>query len=92
MRRIQLMVEYFNTSNKLIGKRTLANAYLQRTIAIDHYGSWKDHNAAMAAPKKRTKMDIWHPKQQSVIIAMNDAEGCFDRIAHPVDAIVMRPL
>ena len=90
MRLIQLMVANFNTNNKLIGKRTLANAELQRTIARDQYGSRKHHKAAMAALNKRLTMDIWRQKRQSGIIAMNDAEGCFDRIAHPVDAIAMR--
>lgn len=89
MRLIQLMDAEFNMNNKMIGKRMIAQAEITGTIPKDQYGSRKHHRSITAALNKRITMDIWRQKRQSGAIAMIDAQGCFDRIAHPVGSPTM---
>ena len=90
MRLIQLMDAEFNMNNKMIGRRMMHNAESLGLIPEDQYGSRKHHRSIIAALNKRITMDIWRQKRQSGAIAMIDAQGCFDRIAHPVGALTMQ--
>ena len=90
MRLIQLMDAEFNMNNKFIAKQMMSRAEAVGAIPHDQYGSRKHQRAIYAALNKRLTMDIWRQKRQSGAIAMIDAQGCFDRIAHPVGALTMR--
>lgn len=90
MRLIQLMDAEFNMNNKMIGRRMMQNAEALGLIPKDQYGSRKHHRSITAALNKRITMDIWRQKRQSGAIAMIDAQGCFDRIAHPVGSLIMQ--
>ena len=92
MRLIQLMVAPYNANNKMLGRAVMRQAEDCEIIAPDQYGSRKFHRSNMAALNKRLAMDLLRQKRQSGIISMNDAEGCFDRIGHPVDSIAMQRL
>ena len=90
MRLIQLMASPFNINNKLIGKRMMDNAEKHNILPPDQHGSRRNHRANLVALNKKLTMDIMRQKRHSGAIAMNDAEGCYDRVAHPVDALAMR--
>lgn len=79
MRCIQLMDTEYNMANKRLGKRVLAHTKQAGAVLPDQYDSRKNHKAINTCLKK----------QHCGVIAMNDAQGCYNRTVHSVAIMVL---
>jgi hypothetical protein len=89
MRLIQLMDAEYNMCNKTLEKRVLAHAEKAKAVSPDQYGCRKNHTAINACLNKVLPMDGFRQKRQSGAIAMNDTNGCFDRINHTFAILIL---
>ena len=89
MRAVQLFAAEFNITNKMIGKRALANAEICNEVADEQHGSRKNHQARLLVLNKVLVGDWLLLRKQAGAYGMNDAKGCFDRIVHTVAIIVL---
>jgi hypothetical protein len=67
--------------NKIVGKRTMAQAEKANTIASEQYGSRKQKSAILHATNKQLLFDIVRQKKGNVILLILDAKSCYDRIS-----------
>ena len=73
----------------MVGRRALAHAEKAGEVAEDQHGNRKNHKAITACLNKKVLCNILRQKKQTGAIAMNDAKGCYDRIAHPVAVLTL---
>ena len=78
MRLIQLMHLEYQTNNKLVGIKVLANAEMCNEVADEQHGSRKHHQAALLGLNKVLIGDIFRYNRRSGYYGMNDEKGCFD--------------
>ena len=89
MRAVQLFAAEFNITNKMIGKKVLANAEVCNEVADEQHGSRKNHQARLLVLNKVLVGDWLLLRKQAGAYGMNDAKGCFDRIVHTVAIMVL---
>ena len=86
---LQMMDPEYQINNKMIGRKVLAHAEKAGEVVEDQHGSRKNHKAITACLNKNMLCDILRQKKLTGAIAMNDAKGCYDRIAHPVAVLTL---
>jgi hypothetical protein len=82
MRTIQLMAADFNMNNKRLGRKIMTHAEAHDALPKEQDGSRKGHKAVLCFLNKRLTTDISRQKRQSMALICNDAEQCYDRMAH----------
>lgn len=85
------MVGAFNMNLKMIVAQMMHHAEKYQAIPLDQYDP-KNHRAINACLKKCIMLDHWQQCHQSGAIAMNDAEGCYNKRAHPIGISAMQRL
>ena len=80
MRLIHLMVAEFQTNNKWVARKVLAQAEKAAAVAPEQYGLRKLHQAIHACLNKVLTADLSYLRRLPIVIASNDAKGCYDRI------------
>jgi hypothetical protein len=82
MRTIQLMPADFNMNNKRLGRMTMAHAEKHNVMPKEQDGSRKGHKAVLCFLNKKLTTDIFRQKRQAMAFICNDAQQCYDRMAH----------
>ena len=89
MRLIMLMHPQFQMNNKNIGRKVLANAEICNEVAKEQHGSRKFHQAGLLLLNKVLVGYLFHLSRFFVCYAMNDTKGCYDRIDHTFDILLL---
>ena len=82
LRLTALLMPDFNHNNKILGRRAMAHAEEDGTLAMEQYGSRKHLSASKHALNKRLVLDILRVQRRPAVICANDAKACYDRILH----------
>jgi hypothetical protein len=90
LRTICLVEPDFNFMNKLFGKRMMALAEKNDTIAPEQYGSRKKKSSILHATNKQLVFDIVRQTKLNVSLMVLDAKSCYDRISPPMASISLR--
>jgi Reverse transcriptase (RNA-dependent DNA polymerase) len=80
LRTIVLMEPDFNFTNKVIGKRVMANAERANSVAPEQFGSRKKKSAIVHAVNKQLTTDILRQDRKDFCLAILDAKDCYGRI------------
>ena len=92
LRTIQLMECDFNGNNKKLGKDVMTCAEANSLLPPEQYGSRKRKKAVMHAVNKRLFYDVVHMQRQPAALCSNDAQSCYDRIAHFIASLALQRL
>ena len=79
-RTIVLFEPDFNYLNKHNGRLAMINAELFNHLAMEQYGSRKDHRSIDQGTNKRLTTDMFLLRREPGALCSNDATGCYDRI------------
>ena len=82
LRLTALLMPDFNHNNKILGRKAMAHAEADGTLAMEQYGSRKCLSASKHALNKRIVLDIIRAQRRPAVICANDAKACYDRILH----------
>ena len=88
MRFIQLMDTDFQSNNKLVGKKVLANAEMCDEVADEQHGSRKNRKTILCCLNKTLVSGYLRLTRRAGCFGMNDDRGCFNRIVHTVAILV----
>lgn len=72
----------FNMANGFIGRKIMTNAEKLETLAPEQYGSRKDKSAQDQALNKSLIFDVARQTKKPMVLIVNDAKSCYDRIVH----------
>ena len=92
LRAILLMEADFNCANKIIfGVRMTENARAHNLMPTEIYSErgWTADNGTLA---KTLAFDVIRQTRLPAGIALVDTDSCFDRIAHPIAALIFQAL
>ena len=80
----------FQMNNKNIGRSALANGESAKAISSDQHGSRKHHKAVNTCLNKILLCDLSRQQRRALLFAMNDAKGCYNRIAHSIASLFLQ--
>jgi hypothetical protein len=89
LRTILLFEGDFNATNKITGRRMMANAEAHNLIAPEQYGSRKNHTAIAQVLNKVLTYDALRLRRAPGALCSNDAKSCYDHIVHSVAKLAM---
>ena len=90
LRTIVLLEPDFNFTNKIIGKRVMANAERAQSIAPEQFGSRKNKSAIIHAVNKQLTTDILRQDKKDFCLMVLDAKECYDRITPMIASFAMQ--
>ena len=90
LRTITLLKEGANFSFKIMGKEMVAHNEKYEWLAKEQFGSRKGHNAILHGLNKNLFYDIVRQSSVSASVFCNDASQCYNRIAHPTMAAILK--
>ncbi len=90
LRTIVLMEPDFNFTNKIMGRRLMANAEKFESVAPEQFGSRKRKSAITHAVNKQLTTDILRQEHRAFVLILLDAKSCYDRISPPIASLSMK--
>ena len=90
MRTIWLLDSFFSLTQRIMARRTYANAEKAGLLAIEDFGGRKGKDASMQAVNTRIMMDIALQQRRNTVITGIDYTNCFDRMSHAITCLKLR--
>ena len=82
----------FNANNKKLGCDVMRCAEANSLLPPEQYGSRKKKKTILHAVNKRLFYDSVYLQRQPAALCSNDAQSCYDRIAHSIASLALQRL